>query len=117
MRLLLPLGTMFLAALLLSAVALQVFSPTELAEENEPVSRSARAVAEALNSALRMSNNPEQTLDAFVQTLGTSEVIRFRHIGTDTSTKKRNEADTSLRTPGGLSICWRFRRSTLRFPS
>ena len=66
MRLLLPLGTMFVAALLLGAVSLQLFAPGQLIEENEPAARTAKAVAEALNSALMISTNPQQTLDAFV---------------------------------------------------
>ena len=39
-------------------------------EENEPAHASAKAVAAALNSALQTSANPQQTLDAFVQSLG-----------------------------------------------
>ena len=39
MRLLLPLGTMFVAALLLGAVSLQLFAPGQLIEENEPATR------------------------------------------------------------------------------
>jgi two-component system sensor histidine kinase UhpB len=83
MRLVLPLGTMFVAALLLGAISLQLFAPVQLMEENEPASRSAKAVAEALNSALLISANPQQTLDAFVQSLGTSEAIRFRPTGAE----------------------------------
>jgi two-component system sensor histidine kinase UhpB len=64
MRLLLPLGTMFVAALLLGAVSLQLFAPGQLIEENEPAARTAKAVAEALNSALLISTNPQATLDA-----------------------------------------------------
>ena len=78
MRLVLPLGTMFVAALLLGGISLQIFASGQLMEENEPASRSAKAVAEALNSALLMSTNPHQTLDAFVASLGTSEATRFR---------------------------------------
>ena len=78
MRLVLPLGTMFVAALLLGGISLQLFAPIQLQDESEPASRSAKAVAEALNSALAVSANPQQTLDAFVQSLGTSEGIRFR---------------------------------------
>ena len=73
MRLVLPLGTIFVAALLLGGISLQIFASGQLMEENEPASRSAKAVAEALNSALLMSTNPHQTLDAFVASLGTSE--------------------------------------------
>ncbi|WP_074822786.1 MULTISPECIES: histidine kinase [Bradyrhizobium] len=101
MRLLLPLGAMFLAALLLGGLALQLFAPAQLMDENEPAQRSAKAVAEALDSALRMSANPEQTLDAFVQALGTSEAIRFRRAGTPLSA-----GPVDIRTPLGRVPHW-----------
>jgi two-component system, NarL family, sensor histidine kinase UhpB len=102
MRLVLPLGTMFVAALLLGAISLQLFAPNQLMEETEPASRSAKAVAEALNSALLVSTNPEQTLDAFVQSLGTSEAIRFRRTGTETAARSPIE----VRTPLGRVPRW-----------
>jgi two-component system sensor histidine kinase UhpB len=82
-RLLLPLGLMFVAALLAGGVSLQIFATAQLMEEIEPAARSARAVAAALNGALRTSTNSQATLEAFVQSLGTSEAIRFRGTGTD----------------------------------
>jgi two-component system sensor histidine kinase UhpB len=82
-RLLLPLGLMFVAALIAGGVSLQIFATAQLMEETEPTARSARAVAAALNGALRASTNPQATLEAFVQSLGTSEAIRFRRLGTD----------------------------------
>jgi len=82
-RLLLPLGLMFVAALVAGAVSLRIFATAQLVEAVEPAARSARAVAAALNGALRTSTNPNATLDAFVQSLGASETIRFRRIGTD----------------------------------
>jgi two-component system, NarL family, sensor histidine kinase UhpB len=82
-RLLVPLGLMFVAALLVGAVLLRIFATTQLLEESAPGARSASAVAAALNGALRMSSNPQATLDGFVQSLGSSEAIRFRRIGTD----------------------------------
>ena len=102
MRLVLPLGTMFVAALLLGAISLRLFAPVQLMEENEPASRSAKAVAEALNSALLVSGNPQQTLDAFVQSLGTSEAIRFRPTGAETSAHSPLE----VRTPLGRVPHW-----------
>jgi len=63
------------------AVALAFFAPTQFKDETAPAARSAKAVADALNGALRMSANPEQTLDAFVKSLGTSEAIQFRRAG------------------------------------
>ena len=80
-RLLLPLGLMFVAALLAGGVSLQIFATAQLMEETEPAARSARAVAAALDAALRTSTNPQATLEAFVQSLGASEAIRFRRIG------------------------------------
>jgi two-component system sensor histidine kinase UhpB len=82
-RLLLPLGLMFVAALIAGGVSLQIFATAQLMEETEPTARSARAVAAALNGALQASTNPQATLEAFVQSLGTSEAIRFRRLGTD----------------------------------
>ncbi|MDE5455661.1 HAMP domain-containing protein [Bradyrhizobium sp. CSA112] len=82
-RLWLPLGLMFVAALLVGGISLRIFAPTQLMEEVEPAARSAKAVAAALNGALRTSTNPQATLDAFVQSLGSSEAIRFRRLGTD----------------------------------
>jgi len=102
MRLVLPLGTMFVAALLLGAISLQLFAPVQLMEENEPASRSARAVAEALNSALLVSANPQQTLDAFVQSLGTTEAIRFRRADAEMSAPSPLE----VRTPLGRVPHW-----------
>ncbi|WKA31868.1 histidine kinase [Bradyrhizobium roseum] len=80
-RLLLLLGLLFAVALLAGAVSLQIFATTQLLEETEPAARSAKAVAAALNGALQASQNPQATLDAFVRSLGTSEGIRFRHVG------------------------------------
>src|SRR3954469_10780442 len=102
MRLVLPLATMFGAALLLGAISLQLFAPVQLVEENESASRSAKAVAEALNSALLISTNPQQTLDAFVQSLGTSEAIRFRRSGVEIQA----HAPLEVRTPLGRVPRW-----------
>ena len=73
---------MFVVALLAGGVSLQIFATAQLMEETEPTARSARAVAAALNGALRASTNPQATLEAFVQSLGASEAIRFRRVGT-----------------------------------
>src|SRR5436309_2513164 len=95
-RVLLPLGMMFAAALVLGGASLQIFAPVQLVEEIEPPARSARAVADALNSALKASANPEQTLDAFVQSLGTSEAIRFARAGTTAAVHSPLEVHTPL---------------------
>jgi two-component system sensor histidine kinase UhpB len=102
MRLLLPLGAMFVAAVLIGGIALQIFAPGQLMDESEPAQRSARAVAGALNGALATSANPEQTLDAFVQALGTSEAIRFRPAGTGIPPL----APPEVRTPLGRVPHW-----------
>ena len=100
-RLILPLGLMFGAALLLGAVSLQIFAPTQLLEESEPAARAARAVAAALNGALQNSENPQATLEGFVRSLGTSEAIRFRRAGTDIEPPSPREVRTPLgRVPG-----------------
>jgi two-component system sensor histidine kinase UhpB len=108
-RLFLPLGMMFMTALLLGGITLQVFATGQLAEENEPAARSARAVAEALNSTLRSSANPRQTLDAFVKGLGTSESISFRPAETSSS----HEIAGGVRTPLGRVPLWFVRLLTI----
>jgi two-component system sensor histidine kinase UhpB len=81
-RLFLPLGAMFVAALILGAVLLRIFATAQLAAENEPATRVAQQLAEALNAALRTSPNPQQTLDVFAQSFGTAGPILFRRAGT-----------------------------------
>ncbi len=76
-RLLLPMAAMILGALLLGALALQTVSPEQFEYENAQGARSAQRVAEALNAALTTVGNPQQTLDAFAASLGTSEAIEF----------------------------------------
>jgi two-component system sensor histidine kinase UhpB len=101
-RLFLPLGMMFVAALLLGGIALQVFATEQLAEENKVAVRSAKAVADALNGALRSSGNPRETLDAFVQGLGTSESIYFQPAGTFL----QRDLPSGVRTPLGRVPLW-----------
>lgn len=79
-QLFLPLGVMFITALIMGGVLLHVFTTGQLAEENEPAQRSTRAVAEALNSALRSSGNPRRTLQDFVRMLDSSSDIQFRPV-------------------------------------
>ena len=100
-RLLLPLGMMFLAALLAGGISLRIFSAAQLTEEAEPPARSARAVAAALNGALRASTNPQATLEAFAQSLGASETIRFQRLGTDLDVQP-----SDVRTPLGMVPDW-----------
>jgi len=100
-RLFLPLGIMFATALLVGVVALALFVPTQLQDETAPASRSARAVADALNGALRTSANPEQTLEGFVKSLGTSEAIQFRRVGVN-----RPQHRVEVQTPLGRVPRW-----------
>lgn len=101
-RLFLPLCLMFLAALLLGGISLLIFAPLQLIDESEPAARSAKVVADGLNGALRISANPQQTLDAFVQSLGTSEAIQFRRAGTGASVP----LPIDVRTPLGRVPRW-----------
>ena len=94
-RLLLPLGLLFAAAFLAGGAALQIFAPAQLIEETEPASRSAKAVSIALNGALQVSQNPQATLEAFAQSLGASEAIRYRPIGAELDARS-TEVGTSL---------------------
>jgi len=96
-RLFLPLGAVFVAALILGAVSLRIFATAQLAAENEPAARAAHQVAEALNTALRTSPNPQQTLDAFAQSLGTAGTIQFRLAG---ATPAAAPPHSSGRVPG-----------------
>ncbi len=92
---------MFVAALLVGAISLQLYVPEQLSDENAPAARSARAVANALDSALRTSANPQATLDAFAQTLGTSEAIRFYPYGAS-----HPQPPLEVRTPIGRVPRW-----------
>ena len=77
-QLFLPLGVMFVAALVMGGILLHAFTTSQLAEENEPAQRTTRAVADALNSALLASDNPRKTLDSFVRMLDAASDIQFR---------------------------------------
>jgi signal transduction histidine kinase len=79
-QLFLPLGAMFLATLIMGGVLLQMFATGQMAEENEPARQSTGIVAEALNNALLVSEDPRRTLDAFVKSLNTSPDIRFHPV-------------------------------------
>ncbi|WP_426611940.1 histidine kinase [Bradyrhizobium sp. McL0616] len=81
-QLFVPLGVIFITALVMGGVLLHVFTTGQLAEENQPAQRSTRAVAEALNNTLRSSDNPRKTLDAFVRMLDPSSDIQFLAVET-----------------------------------
>ena len=63
MRLLLPLGAMFVAAVLIDGGALQIFAPGQLLNKSDPAQLSTRSVLS-------------------YRLLGTSEAIRFRRLRT-----------------------------------
>ncbi len=98
-RLFLPLGAMFVIALVLGAVLLRSFAAEQLIEENGPAVRSARQLAEALNATLRSSANPQQTLEAFGQALGTGGAIKYLSAETGAPAASR-DATVSRRAPG-----------------
>jgi two-component system sensor histidine kinase UhpB len=79
-RLFLPLGAMFVVALVLGAVLLREFATEQFIEENEPAMRSAGQLAQALNATLGTTADPDQTLGAFGQSLGTNGVLQFRPV-------------------------------------
>jgi two-component system sensor histidine kinase UhpB len=95
-RLFLPLGTLFMAALILGGVSLHIFASSQLIDENEPAARSAKRIADALNGALRSSADPQRTLDAFGQGLGTAGAIQFRPSGSGASAPSTVPARTHL---------------------
>lgn len=94
----LPLGMSFLAALIMGGVLLQTFTTDQLADENEPARRLTRTVAAALNDTLRSSNNPQQTLEAFVHSLDISSDIQFRAVAGGPKPSARD----GLRRPHGV---------------
>ena len=108
-QLFLPLGMSFLAALIMSGVLLQIFATDQLADENEPGRRSIQTVAAALNNTLRTSNNPRQTLDAFVHSLDTSSDIQFRAAETGPALLARDGRASRMACRNGLSTCSPFR--------
>jgi two-component system sensor histidine kinase UhpB len=81
-RLGLLMGSIFLVALIVGAVALRSFAVDQLIDENQPAIRSAGIVAGALNNTLAHSAEPERTLDAFIEGLGhAGEALRFEKSG------------------------------------
>jgi two-component system sensor histidine kinase UhpB len=82
-RLSLFLCAVFLAALIMGASLLRLFSANQLADENEPAQRSAVLVAGALNNALAVAPNPDAVLAAFASGLTsvTSDALQFRPLG------------------------------------
>ena len=109
---------MFVVALVLGAVLLRSFAAEQLIEENEPAVRSAGQLAEALNAALRSSANPQQTLDAFGQSLGTGGVHSVPQRGSERSggVSRCDGNQGRAGRPAGSSIFWRCRKWRAAFP-
>ena len=98
-RLFLPLFAMFVVALVVGAVLLRSFAAEQLIEESEPAVRSAGQIAEALNATLRFSANPQPTLEAFGQSLGTGGPIKLRSAEAGSPAAARIATATGSRTP------------------
>jgi signal transduction histidine kinase len=97
-QLFLPLGVMFVTALIAGGVLLLIFTTGQLAEENEPGQRSTRSVAAALNNTLAASADPRRTLDAFVRSIDASSDIQFRAADAGPTSAAAN----SLHRPQGV---------------
>src|SRR5689334_1058060 len=95
-RLLLPMAAMIVGALLLGGLALQTVSPGQFEYETEQGTRSAELVAKALNAALAAAGNPQQALEAFAGSLGTSEAIEFARPGTTPDRSTVRARDSSV---------------------
>jgi two-component system sensor histidine kinase UhpB len=95
-------GMMFVAAVALGMIALQLFATEQLAEEAGPAARSAQAVADALNAAVASSPDPRGTLEAFTRTLGGSHTIQFR----PADPVPFSEAPVRPRDPAGKAPKW-----------
>ena len=90
-QLFVPLGASFLVALILGGILLQLFATIQLADESEPARRLTRIVSAALNNTLSASDNPQKTLDAFVQLLDTSSDIQFHRVEEGPSPSPRDD--------------------------
>jgi two-component system sensor histidine kinase UhpB len=95
---------MFVVALILGAVLLRSFAAEQLIEEHEPAMRSAGQLAQALNAMLRSSANPQQTLAAFGQSLGTEDAIQYRSAEARSSATSRASTAPVLRGAPGWFV-------------
>lgn len=76
-RLFLPTIGLTAASLLIGIFALQVFSPGQFENESEDAAALVRTVTKGLNTALAAAANPELTLDAFAEGIGTRDAIQY----------------------------------------
>jgi two-component system, NarL family, sensor histidine kinase UhpB len=77
-RLFLPTIALIVASLLFGIFSLQLFSPDQFENESADAAALVSTVTNGLNAALAVTANPEQTLDAFAEGIGTGDAIRYR---------------------------------------
>ena len=77
-RLFLPTIALIAATLLFGIFALRIFSPNQFENESEDAAALVRTVTKGLNTALAAARDPELTLDAFAEGIGTGDAIRYR---------------------------------------
>jgi two-component system sensor histidine kinase UhpB len=77
-RLFLPTLGLMAAALLFGIFALEIFSPGQFESESEDAASLVRTVTKGLNTALGVTVDPESTLDAFADGIGTADTIQYR---------------------------------------
>src|SRR3569832_2056839 len=77
-RLFLPTIGLMAASLLFGIFAIEIFSPDQFETESEDAASLVRTVTKGLNTALGVAANPEPTLDAFADGIGTGDTIQYR---------------------------------------
>lgn len=77
-RLFLPTTGLLVATLLFGIFSLQIFSPDQFENESEDAAGLVRTVTKGLNKALEVAANPEPTLNAFAEGIGTGDAIQYR---------------------------------------
>jgi signal transduction histidine kinase len=77
-RLFLPTIGLLVATLLFGIFSLQIFSPDQFENESEDAAGLVRTVTKGLNKALEVTVNPEPTLNAFAEGIGTGDAIQYR---------------------------------------
>src|ERR1700760_3095105 len=77
-RLFLPTLGLIVATLPFGIFALQIVSPDQFENESEDAATLVRTVTKGLNTALAVAANPERTLEAFSEGIGTGDAIRYR---------------------------------------
>ena len=87
-RLFLPTIGLIAASLLFGIFALQVFSPDQFENESEDAAALVRTVTKGLNTALEVAANPQPTLDAFAEGIGTGDTIQYRKAAASESKPK-----------------------------